>query len=114
MIHLTDKIRDGIYKGNYACRIFIELQKSIDTVDRHILLKKLAYYGVKRISNQLFASHIINRKKFVSVNGCNSNLPNAKCGVPQGSITGSFLFLISINISHVAKHSTTFQMTLTF
>ena len=52
LIHLTDKIRHEIDKGNYVCGIFVDFQKAFDTVDHHILLKKLAYYGVRGISNK--------------------------------------------------------------
>ena len=54
LIYLTDKIRHEIEidKGNYACGIFVEFQKAFDTVDHHILLKKLEYYGVRGISNK--------------------------------------------------------------
>ena len=49
LIYFTDKIRHEIDKGNYACGIFVDFQKALDTVDRHILLKKLEYYDVRRI-----------------------------------------------------------------
>ena len=86
LIHLTDKIRHEIDKGNYACGIFADFQKAFDTVDHHILLNKLEYYGVRGISNKWFASYLSNRKQFVSINGYKSNLVEVKCGVPQGSI----------------------------
>ena len=50
LIRLTNKIRRVIDKGNYACGIFAIFQicgifqKPFDTVDHHILLKKLEYY----------------------------------------------------------------------
>ena len=44
LIRLTNKIRRVIDKGNYACGIFADFQKPFDTVDHHILLKKLEYY----------------------------------------------------------------------
>ena len=50
LIHLPDKIRHETDKGNYACGIFVDFQKVFDIVDYHILLKKLEYYGVRRIS----------------------------------------------------------------
>ena len=108
LIHLTDNIRYEIDKGNYACgifvdfqKVFVDFQKAFDTVDHHILLKKLEYCGVRGISNKLFASYLSNRKQFVSINGYKSNLVDVKCGVPQGSI-GPLLFLIYINDLHAA------------
>ena len=82
LIHLTDKIRHEIDKDNYACGIFVDFQKPFDTVDHHILLKKLEYYGVRGISNKWVASYLSNRKQFVSINGYKSNLADVKCGVP--------------------------------
>ena len=93
-IHLTDKIRHEIDKGNYASRIIVDFQKAFDTVDHDILLKKLEYYGVRGISNKWFASYLSNRKQFFSINGYKSNLADFKCGVPQGTILGPLLFLI--------------------
>ena len=69
LIHWTNKIRHEIDKGNYACGIFADFQKDFDTIDHHIPLKKLEYYGVRGISNKWFASYLSNRKQFVSING---------------------------------------------
>ena len=71
------------------------LKKAFDTVDRHILLKKLEYYSFGVILNKSFASYLSsNRKHFGSLYGYKPNLADANCGVPQDSILGPLLFPI--------------------
>ena len=101
LIHLVDKIRHKIDKGNYACGIFVDFQKVFDTVDHHILLKKLEYYGVRGISDKWFASCLSNRKQVLSINGYKSHMADVKFGVPQCSLLGPLFFLIYINDLHV-------------
>ena len=117
VIHLGDKIRHEIDKGNYACGIFVDFQMVFDAVDHHILQRKLEYYGVRGISNKWFASCLSNRKQFLSINGYKPHLADAKFGLPQGSILGPLFFLISINDLHEAiKYSEVhhFAVDLTF
>ena len=102
LIHLTDKIREQLDKGNFACGIFVDFQKAFDTVDHQILIQKLNYYGIRGIANNWFSSYLQNRTQFVSINGSDSNVNAICCGVPQGSILGSLLFLIYINDLHFA------------
>ena len=98
LIHLTDKIRHEIDKGNYACGIFVDFQKAFDTIDHRILLKKLEYSGVRGISNKWFSSYLSSRNQFVSINGYKSNIADVKCGVPQGSILGPLCSLFTLTI----------------
>ena len=42
--------------GNFACGIFVNLQKNFDTVDHNILLSKLYHYGIRGLANKRFES----------------------------------------------------------
>ena len=104
-IHVTLlilSIRQFLDEGSFACGTFVDLQKAFDIVDHKILLHKLEYYGIRGVCNDWFKSYLSVRKQIVFINGYNSDLMPAKCGVPQGSVLRQLLFLIYINNLHKA------------
>ena len=97
LIQITDLIKKSIDKGKYGCGIFTDLRKAFDTVNHEILLTKLEHYGIRGNMLDWFRSYLSKRKQYISINGQSSELLDITCGVPQGSVLGTLLFLIYIN-----------------
>ena len=54
LIDSNDKIREQLEKGNFTCKIFVDLQNFFGTVDHNILIQKLNHYGIRRVANNCF------------------------------------------------------------
>ena len=101
----TEAILKALDDGNFACGIFVDLQKAFDIVDHSILLNKLCHYGICGLTNKWFESYLANRKQFVSINGFASSTSSITCGMSQGSVSGPLLSLLYINVVRIAiKH----------
>jgi hypothetical protein len=74
--------------------IFCDLAKAFDCVNHEILLAKLYFYGIRRVTADWFKSYLINRRQKVEIKSRNatqnvfSDWGTLKHGIPQGSILG--------------------------
>ena len=110
LLSITEKIRDNLDNKTFSCGVFVDLEKAFDTVNHHILLKKLEHYGIRGPALGWFSSYLSSRKQLVVHDGVSSPLSDITCGVPQGSILGPLLFLIYINDMHTSvKFSTVYH-----
>ena len=57
----------------------------------------LQNYGVRGVASDWIKRYLSNRKQFVNIDGCSSDLFDVICGVPQGSILGPTLCILYIN-----------------
>ena len=91
ILSLTEIIRNALDNGNFACGVFIDLQKAFDTTNNDILLSKLNHYGITGVAFDLFKSDLSDRTQFATINNERSEIQTIKYGVPQGSILGALL-----------------------
>ena len=94
LINITEKIRKAIDNGNFACGVFLNVQKGFDTVNHEILISKLEYYDVQRTALDLFKNYLKNRIQSTSFNNSTSETLIVKSGVPQGAVLGPLMFLV--------------------
>ena len=105
LMSLTETIKDSIDKGKYGCGISLDLEEAFVTVNHNILLGKLEQYGIRGVAYSWFKSYLTGRSQYVVVNGYTSEPVPIRCGVPQGSVLGSLLFLIYMNdLLNISKH----------
>ena len=97
ILYLTEKLYSNLHSKLSSVAIYIDFSKCFDTLNRSILLKKLAAYGIRGIPLSLFSSYLDERYQSVCVNGALSDFQRINTGVPQGSVLGPILYLIYVN-----------------
>ena len=62
-----------------------------------MLCQKLQCYGIRGLANDWIKTYLSNRSQNVYYNNTSSTKLTITCGVPQCSILGPLLFILSIN-----------------
>ena len=97
IITLVDRITKSQDIGDIVITLLIDLKKAFDTIDHRILLRKLYSYGIRGTMFKWIESYLTGRSQYVIFDGKVSETRSIKCGVPQGSILGPLLFILSVN-----------------
>ena len=97
IISLVEKITAAWEAGDIAIGVFLDFKKAFDTVPHDILLKTLYAYGIRGPALKLLKSYLSDRTQYVIYDGIQSTTLPISCGVPQGSILGPLLFIITMN-----------------
>ena len=97
LMRLTESVKHTLDSKRFGCGIFIDFKKSFYSVHHPILLTKPELYRIREVALSWLRSYLSNKEQYVSVNGRNSCRQKLTCGVPQGPVLGSLLFLLYIN-----------------
>ena len=94
---LIQFIYNSLDKREIVGCIYVDYSKAFDTLDRSILCKKIALYGLSAGVVHWCRNYLNNRKQRVKVNGNMSECEGVTYGVPQGSILGPLFFILYVN-----------------
>lgn len=93
---ITKHITKHLDKGTKCIAVFLDLKKAFDTVSVPILTAKLEKIGIRKTQLSIFKDYLTHRKQKVKLENCMSDDLEVTCGVPQGSVLASTMFLIYI------------------
>ena len=97
LLSIVHKLYSGLDNKENACLVFLDISKAFDRVWHEGLLFKLKQLGISGTLIKWLESYLALRKQRVIFDGCCSDVSYVEAGVPQGSILGPLLFLVSIN-----------------
>ena len=96
MMLMEDLSRNAI-KGQQTDLILLDFSKAFDKVSHEKLLLKLHHCGVRGQVLHWIKAFLSNRSQTVVLESEKSSKVTVTSGVPQGSVLGPILFLVSIN-----------------
>ena len=97
LIKMNDDWLDAMDQGLFTGAIFLDLRKAFDVGNHELLVAKLQMYGCSSSALLWFKSYLSDGWRCVNIARTLSDTQLLKSGVPQGSILGPVLFLLSIN-----------------
>jgi hypothetical protein len=89
--------KESLDQNYVVIAIFIDLKRAFETIDRTLLLQKLAFYSCDSTVLSWFGSYLSNRYQQTCFKGHISTTLPTLYGIPQGSVLSCLLFIIFIN-----------------
>ena len=102
ILEMVGRLLQARNEDKYCGGIFLDLSKAFDTLDHHLLLRKMKKYGVRGVALDWFRSYLLNRSLVVKiVDPSNRTYYSTRhpitYGTAQGSCLGPLLSIIFCN-----------------
>ena len=97
LIHLTERWREAVEIKFFVGILFADFTKAFDTMSHNVLLQKLNDLGIRGDICLWLKNYRTERRQFVRINGCDSDIQIITHGVPQGSVLGPTWFSLLTN-----------------
>ena len=84
-------------KENELYVLYLDFKKAFESVPHDRLLEKVEELQIGGNFLKIIASYLTERKRYIKVSECKSEIFLISSGVPQGSLLGLLLFIIYVN-----------------
>ena len=83
--------------SNYVRSLFLDFSSAFNTMQPHLLINKLAKYGLPPSLQLWILNFLTNRTQYVKTSNGNSSPITINTGAPQGCVLSAFLFIVYTN-----------------